>query len=72
MKTNVMEKPDLAQAAERILEKYLTVQECAQFLRIAEATVRYHLSHKTLRRFKCQGRTLIKLSDAESLIKEVS
>jgi predicted transcriptional regulator len=70
MKASLLEKPDLATAADRILEKYLTVRECAEFLRISEATVRYYLTKKMLRRFKVGARTVIRLRDAEALVRE--
>jgi len=70
MTTILRKEPELATAADRILERYLTVQEAAQFLRISEATVRFHLTTKKLKRFKYGSRTLIRLRDAEALIVE--
>jgi excisionase family DNA binding protein len=68
--TTLRKEPELASADKKLLERYLTVPEAAQFLRISEATVRLHLTKKTLKRYKYGTRTLIRLRDAESLIRE--
>lgn len=49
-------------------ETYLTVRETAERYRVSEAAIRLHLTNGTLRRYKFQGRTLIRLSDAEAMV----
>jgi hypothetical protein len=67
----VMPAPaDLNGAAERILEKYLTVAQAADFLCVSEACIRRYLTDKRLRRFKCGARTLVRARDCEALIVE--
>lgn len=51
-------------------EVYITVKETAEFLRLSEISIRRLLTKKKLRRFKCGARTLIRLKDAEALIRE--
>ena len=70
-KTNTLkQEPKRAVAADEPVEKYMTVKETADFTRKSEAAIRLHLSQGVLTRFKFFGRTLIKFSEIESLIKK--
>jgi excisionase family DNA binding protein len=70
-KTNILkEQPKLVGAADRILERYLTVRDAAEFLRVSEASIRLALTKKRLPHYKFGARTLIKLSDAEAQIRQ--
>lgn len=51
-------------------EEYLTVKETAVFLKMSEVSIRRFLTEGKLRRFKCGARTLIRLRDAQALIRE--
>jgi|HubBroStandDraft_6_1064221.scaffolds.fasta_scaffold01157_24 hypothetical protein len=64
------EEPKRAVAADEPVEKYMTVQEVADFTRTSEAAIRLHLSQEVLTRYKFFGRTLIKFSEVENLIKK--
>lgn len=58
------------QIATQTREVYLTVRETAAFVKLSEISIRRLLTQKKLKRFKCGGRTLIRQSEAEALIKE--
>lgn len=51
-------------------QKFLTVRETAAFLKLSEISIRRFLTQRKLKRFKVGSRTLIRLQDAESLIRE--
>jgi excisionase family DNA binding protein len=51
-------------------ETYLTVKETAAFLKISPVTVWRLLGDGKLKKFKCGARTLIRLRDAEGLVRE--
>jgi excisionase family DNA binding protein len=55
-------------ASER--ETYLTVRETASFLKISTVTVWRMLGDGKLKKFKVGARTLIRLRDAEALVRE--
>jgi excisionase family DNA binding protein len=68
--TTILRKAKLAKADDRDLERYLSVDETAKFLTISQATVRFYLTKGKLKRYKLGSRTLIRLRDAEGLIRE--
>ncbi|HEV2617945.1 MAG TPA: helix-turn-helix domain-containing protein [Candidatus Acidoferrales bacterium] len=53
-----------------IIQKYITCRQGAEILKISEISVRRYLTQKKLRRFKVGSRTLILLSEVQSLIRE--
>ena len=67
---NLKKEPQRAAAADEPVEKYMTVKQTADFTRTSEAAIRLHLSQGVLTRFKFFGRTLIKFSEVENLIKK--
>jgi excisionase family DNA binding protein len=52
-------------------ERLVSIPWAAEFLSVSEVTVRRHLTQKRLRRYKCGGRTLVKVGDLQALIREV-
>ena len=49
---------------------FITVKEAAAILKLSEISIPRFLTQKKLRRFKVGARTLIRLSEAMSLIRE--
>jgi len=52
------------------IPKMISVKEAADILRLSEISVRRFLTQQKLRRYKAGGRTLLKLTEVLSLIKE--
>lgn len=50
--------------------EFITVREAAAILKLSEISIRRLLTQKKLKRFKVGARTLIRLSEALSLIRE--
>jgi excisionase family DNA binding protein len=49
---------------------FITVKEAAALLKLSDISIRRFLTQKKLRRFKVGARTLIRVSEAMSLIRE--
>jgi hypothetical protein len=54
---------------QEIDEEFTDVPGAARFLHVSEASVRRHLTDKTLTRYKACGRTLLKVSELRGLVK---
>lgn len=61
-------RPTKAEVSET--ERMLSVREAAQLQRRLEVSVRRDMTNGKLRRFKCGGRTLLRLSDVLGQIRE--
>lgn len=64
-----MESAARPEGSQSKADEYITVRETAAMLRLSEISIRRMLTQKKLKRFKCGARTLIKRSEALSLIK---
>jgi excisionase family DNA binding protein len=63
--------PTLSGADDRNLPRYLTIKEMAKFVNVSQAKIRLDLTKGRLKRYKYGQRTLIRLDDALSQIREV-
>jgi hypothetical protein len=64
------EPPKLVNVPVPTLEPFLTVRETAALWRKSEASVRLALTLGKVKRYKVGQRTLIRLSDAQAMIRE--
>jgi hypothetical protein len=52
------------------LEQFCTCKEAAQILKMSEISIRRFLTQKRLTRLKCGARTLLRLSEVLSMVRE--
>jgi len=64
----VFDEGTMSKKNEKVI--YITVRETAELTRLSEISIRRYLTQKKLTRYKCGGRTLVRLADAEALIRE--
>jgi hypothetical protein len=69
--TKILKKePKMARTNDAPLERYLSVKGAAAYVCQSEAAIRLHLTLGKIKRYKYQGRTLIRASELASLIHE--